>query len=169
MDRPRWSIILPTVFGFLCSMLSSQGLCQDGEKLKPPTKTDQAKALKVVQGIYEEEFKKRAVADRKALAEILLKQAEGFGYAIIESMACGRPVFLYRKFAKGKRYLGWSEEGRTAFFFGSQDEFDQKMRHWVEDAEFRHGVQADCAARIRELISNEDQAEILGSFLHNLR
>jgi glycosyltransferase involved in cell wall biosynthesis len=104
----------------------------------------------------------------KSCATLHIKETEGFGYTIVESMAMGRPVFLYRPFSLGSRLMNWSIEGKTAFFFHTLAELEEKLRSYLEDEEYRHQVQEECARTIRRLISNEKQARILDQFLQNL-
>ena len=44
---------------------------------------------------------------QNSMAGIHIKPSEGYGYSILENLACGRPVFLHRQLAQGKSYLGW--------------------------------------------------------------
>jgi hypothetical protein len=97
-----------------------------------------------------------------------IKETEGFGYTIVESLAKGRPVFLKRSFSLGSRLMNWSIEGKTAFFFDDYEECERKVKKYLEDREYRHQVQNDCAKTIRALINNEKQARILENFLQNL-
>ena len=108
-----------------------------------------------------------------------LKNLEGYGYSIIESMALGRPVFLYRAFAGNKSYRDWAIEGETCFFFGSPtdpnftdegyNELLFKLKNFYEDESFRHDTQEKCAKSIRQLINNEEQTENFRLFLENLQ
>ena len=102
-------------------------------------------------------------------ATLHIKKTEGFGYTIIESLAKGRPVFLKRSLSEGSRLMNWCIEGKTAFFFDDYAEFQYKLSRYLEDEEFRHQVQRDCAQTIRQLIDNEKQARILDRFLQNLK
>ncbi|NGX31406.1 MAG: hypothetical protein K940chlam8_00774 [Chlamydiae bacterium] len=103
------------------------------------------------------------------IATLHIKSIEGFGYSILESLACGRPVFLCREFAKGKRYTTWCIEGKTAFYFDTAEEFCQKLHKFVVDKEYRHFIQETTARTVREIINNEEQAQILQTFLDNLQ
>ena len=46
-----------------------------------------------------------------------IKRLEGYGFAIIESMAKGRPVFFWEPQVAGKSYLKWLKKGVTGFIF----------------------------------------------------
>ncbi len=104
----------------------------------------------------------------ESCATIHIKQSEGFGYTIVESLAKGRPVFLNRSFSLGSRLMNWCIEGRTAFFFDDYAEFHAKLERYLSDRAFRHQIQCDCAQTIRQLIDNEKQAKVLDHFLQNL-
>ena len=108
-----------------------------------------------------------------------LKNLEGYGYSIIESMAMGRPVFLYRAFAGDKSYRDWAIEGETCFFFGNPvdpnftdegyDELMFKLKKLHEDESFRHETQRKCSESIRQLVNNEEQTENFRLFLENIQ
>ena len=98
-----------------------------------------------------------------------IKRLEGYGFAIIESMARGRPVFFFDPFTENKSYLQWSELGSTAFSFSNGQSYEEQAKKLINDKEYRHAVQTNCAKRIRELINNEEQNEKLSNFLNNLR
>lgn len=105
----------------------------------------------------------------KSCATIHIKETEGFGYTIVESIASGRPVFLKRSFSLGSRLMNWCIEGKTAFFFDDYDEFHVKLQKYIDDTDYRHQIQNECATTIRRLIDNEKQARILENFLQNLK
>lgn len=105
----------------------------------------------------------------QSCATVHIKETEGFGYTIIESIAKGRPVFLKRSFSLGSRLMNWCIEGKTAFFFDDYQECEKKVKKYLENQEYRHQVQNDCAMTVRKLIDNEKQARILDNFLQNLQ
>jgi len=97
-----------------------------------------------------------------------VKRLEGYGFAIIESMAKGRPVFFFEPLTADKSYLRWSELGTTAFSFQNGKSFEDQAKKILDDDEYRLEVQSSCAKRIRELVNNEEQNEKLKNFLNNL-
>lgn len=105
----------------------------------------------------------------QSCATMHIKETEGFGYTIIESLAKGRPVFLKRSFSLGSRLMNWCIEGKTAFFFEDYSEFQSKLHHYLDDLEYRHFIQRECVSTIRKLIDNQKQARILENFLQNLQ
>ena len=116
-------------------------------------------------------------ATKKETADIMnesaftlhVKRLEGYGFAIIESMARGRPVFFLDQLTANKSFLQWSELGTTAFSFHNGLSYDDQAKKILEDEEYRAEVQQSCAKRIRELVNNEEQNEKLKNFLNNLR
>lgn len=98
-----------------------------------------------------------------------IKETEGFGYSIIESLAKGRPVFLKRSFSLGSRLMNWCIENKTAFFFDDYSEFKSKAQNYLLNQEYKHEIQQNCASIIRKIIDNEKQARILDNFLQNLK
>ena len=113
---------------------------------------------------------------KDSVGTIHVKGLEGYGFAIIESMARGRPVFLHRELTDGKvqnmnvqrAYLNWAIENNTALFFGNPLEFMAKSKALIECEEYRHFTQKSCSITIRKLINNEEQTEYLRQFLENL-
>ena len=106
---------------------------------------------------------------RRSAATLHIKDTEGIGYTILESLAAGRPVFLKRSFSQGSRMMNWCIEGKTAFFFDTIEELTEKVQHFFADAAFRHEVQQNCAQIVRWIIDNEKQARVLDAFLQNLK
>jgi hypothetical protein len=104
-----------------------------------------------------------------SFATLHIKESEGMGYSILESLAKGRPVFLKRSFSLGSRLMHWCIEGKTAFFFDDYPELFRKMKKYSEDESYRHAVQKECAVTVRRIINNEKQARVLEKFLQNLK
>jgi hypothetical protein len=108
-------------------------------------------------------------AMHQTIATLHIKHIEGFGYSIIQSLAMGRPVFLFREYSNGRRYLEWCIEGKTCFYVSSEKEFFKKLNKLVQDRSYRHSIQSLCAKTIRKIINNEENALKLQSFLENLQ
>jgi len=105
---------------------------------------------------------------QKIIGTLHIKRLEGYGFAIIQSMACGRPVFLPSQYSAKKSYLNWSIDGETALFFNDFNDLKLKLDKLRLDEYYRHELQKNCAEKIRELVNNEEQTEELGKFLENL-
>tara|TARA_Y100001938_G_scaffold29079_1_gene39274 strand:+ start:16740 stop:17705 length:966 start_codon:yes stop_codon:yes gene_type:complete len=104
-----------------------------------------------------------------SMATLHVKKMEGYGYAIIESMASGRPVFLYSKYSGDKSYQQWAIENVTALYFSDAYELHCKAKAMLESEDYRHHLQHTCAENIRKLINNEEQTDNLKHFLENLK
>ncbi|MDC3298525.1 hypothetical protein OAU81_00475 [bacterium] len=101
-------------------------------------------------------------------AGIHIKELEGYGYAVLELMASGRPVFLFKPYAKDKKLMDWSIEGETCFFFETLKELKTKYEQLMVSPEELNSVQLNCSKRIRELVNNQEQTSKLNNFLNNL-
>lgn len=106
-------------------------------------------------------------------ATLHIKKREGFGYAILESLHAGKPVFIYvmpehRGNTSRFKYFKWCVEGETAYFFSSKEELYEKLRPFLLDSTYRHAAQERCARKVREWIHFEEEKERLKDFLENL-
>ena len=79
-----------------------------------------------------------------------LKHAEGFGQAIIESMAKGRPVVFYKEWIKNKTYMNWAIDGESAIFFSTIPELRSKLLEYINNPDLRNYMQDRTAAIVRE-------------------
>ncbi len=104
-----------------------------------------------------------------SLATLHIKRLEGYGYAIIESMASGRPVFLYSGYSLDKSYRQWAIENVTALYFNTIPELRAKISALTSSPEYRNHLQSICASTIRSLINNEEQTSNLKKFLEELK
>lgn len=105
---------------------------------------------------------------KSSIATQHIKHLEGYGIAVIESMACGRPVFMHRQMAQNKSLINWSIENVTALFFESQHEYIAKLKALYDSKEYRHFLQYTTASAIRQIIDNQKETQKLGHFLNNL-
>jgi hypothetical protein len=106
---------------------------------------------------------------KASIATQHIKGLEGYGMAIIESMASGRPVFLHRQLAQNKSLMQWSIENVTALFFETPEEYYAKLKALVDSKDYRHFLQTTTAKAIRHIINNENETEKLNTFLNNLK
>jgi len=105
---------------------------------------------------------------KSSIATQHIKHLEGYGIAVIESMACGKPVFMHRQMAKNKSLMNWSIENVTTLFFESEYEYIAKLKALYDSKEYRHFLQYTTANVIRQIIDNNAETEKLGHFLNNL-
>jgi glycosyltransferase involved in cell wall biosynthesis len=106
---------------------------------------------------------------RAAAASLHIKSDEGYGYAVIESLACGRPVIAPRRYVAGRAMARWCIDGESALLFDRIDEAQQQLRRFFADADFRHALQSSAAATVRRAIDNDEQREVLRRFLERLQ
>jgi glycosyltransferase involved in cell wall biosynthesis len=97
-----------------------------------------------------------------------IKSLEGYGIAIIESMACGKPVFLHRALTQNKSLMQWSIENVTALFFETNGEYIAKLKALMESKDYRHFLQNTTSKVIRQIINNENETKKLSIFLNSL-
>ena len=103
-----------------------------------------------------------------SFATLHVKRLEGHGFAIIESMACGRPVFMFKKYMANKALNKWSIEGVTSYSFNGITDLNEKISRLINDKSYRNSVQKNCASKIREIIDNDEQTNKLKIFLNEL-
>jgi hypothetical protein len=106
---------------------------------------------------------------KTSIATQHIKGLEGYGMAIIDSMASGRPVFLHRKLAQNKSLMQWSIENMTALFFETPEEYCAKLKALTTSKDYRYFLQSTTAKVIREIIDNTKETEKLNTFLNNLK
>jgi hypothetical protein len=115
-----------------------------------------------IEGLDETEIPK-AIQD--SIATLHIKPIEGYGFSIIESMAKGRPVMLYRPFSDGKSYRYWSKDLETCLYFDSIPELQDKFLKYVENYS---NIQLKCSQKIREIINIDKQNQKLQKFVDEL-
>ncbi|TXN22693.1 glycosyltransferase [Methylobacterium sp. WL9] len=103
-----------------------------------------------------------------ASATLSIKPNEGYGYSVIESLACGRPVFVYRPFIKYQTYINWLIDDESCIFFDSDDEFKDKFERFIVDQAWRRHLQSGCAKLIRSKINNDFQNLQMQNFIISL-
>lgn len=105
---------------------------------------------------------------RDSVATLHIKELEGYGYAIIESLACGRPVILYKPFTRNRTFMNWCIDEQTAIIFNSVPDFKERITQYMKD-DVRVAMQEKCQTVIRQKINNQEQTANLKQFLENLR
>lgn len=100
-----------------------------------------------------------------SMATLHSKNLEGYGFAIVESLACGRPVILYRPWSASRSYVHWCLEGQSALYFETPAEYMEKTNRLFNDTEYRHKLQTSAAETVRKIINNEEQSAALKKFL----
>jgi len=106
---------------------------------------------------------------RSSMGTMHIKELEGYGYAVLESMATGRPVFIYRPFAVGKTLMHFCSEGETCFMFSTLLEYEEKLSQYVRNKDHCAEVQKTCSEQVRKLVDNNKQTDNLKIFLDKLK
>lgn len=102
---------------------------------------------------------------RDSCGTIHIKSLEGYGYSIIESIASGRMVFLYRPYSTNRTYTNWCIEDKTCFYFDDNEELLIKLRMYHANLD---KYQVQCSENIRQLINNEKQGLRLNKYLEDI-
>jgi hypothetical protein len=97
-----------------------------------------------------------------------IKSLEGYGFSIIESLASGRPVFLYEPYSLLKSYRNWCIAEKTAVYFNSRDELMGKLGRFFSDDDYRYRMQENAARTVRTLVDFQEQAENMKNYFHDV-
>ena len=100
-----------------------------------------------------------------SIATLHVKPIEGYGFSIIESMAKGRPVMLYKPYSEGKSYRYWASEMETCIYFSNIEELKTKFNIFLDNSS---SIQVKCSNKIREIIKNDFQSQRLSKFIGKL-
>lgn len=106
---------------------------------------------------------------KNSMATLHIKSLEGYGYAIIESLARGRPVILYRPFSVNRSYRNWCIDGVSAIYFENETDFYERIKRFITDVEYRHELQKNASQVVRKVINNDETNAKLKIFFNNLR
>ncbi len=106
---------------------------------------------------------------QRSAASLHIKHEEGYGYAVIEGLAIGRPVVAPRKYVQGRTMARWCLPGESALLFDTTEEAAAQLREFFGNEDLRHRVQQRSAQLIRQLINNDEQTAGLKAFMDRLR
>lgn len=106
---------------------------------------------------------------QRCAASLHVKPEEGYGYSVIESLACGRPIIAPRRYVQGRAMARWCIDGETALLFDSIDDARPSLTRFFGDEDLRHTLQRSSARRIRSIIDNDEQTAVLAKFIQQLR
>ena len=108
-------------------------------------------------------------AIKASSASLHIKRLEGFGLFLSESIIGGRPVFLPRGQAFGKRYQEFLIEGVSAIYFDSKEEYLAKSKEFINNREYKFSLQKSTAKFAKNYFDNEKNLIELNQFLNNLK
>ena len=106
---------------------------------------------------------------QSSTASLHIKHEEGYGYAVIESLAVGRPIIAPRKYVQGRTMARWCVQGESALLFDSTEEAVAQIRGLMDDGDLRERMQRRSAELIRQLVNNDEQTAGLQAFMQQLR
>jgi glycosyltransferase involved in cell wall biosynthesis len=96
------------------------------------------------------------------------KDREGYGMAVIESMASGRPIIGFKPNIESKKLSRWVNDSNS-ILFSSYEECIDMIGRYVSNQDYRYMLQAKCAKDIKQIIDPGEQAFKLNKFLNELR
>ena len=102
---------------------------------------------------------------KNSFCTLHIKPIEGFGYAIVEGMACGKPVLVLEEYSQKKTYNNWLIDGVTGFRFNSREQLGEQFQYLYNN---QYELAESCGQYIRSVFDNELYTEKLGIFLENL-
>jgi glycosyltransferase involved in cell wall biosynthesis len=102
---------------------------------------------------------------KNSFATLHIKPIEGYGFSIIESMAKGRPVILYKPYVEGRIYRHWAIDMETCIYFENEKQLLEKFEVYEKNYE---DMQKKCSFKIRSLLNYEKHNKNLATFLNNL-
>jgi glycosyltransferase involved in cell wall biosynthesis len=94
-----------------------------------------------------------------------VKESEGYGWSILEAIACGIPVISVEKYVKGKTCEGFLINNKTAILL-KQDA--SEFRTAFSNTDLLRKISEEGPKFIREFINLEEQAAKLKDFLENV-
>jgi hypothetical protein len=100
-----------------------------------------------------------------SIATMSLKPSEAYGISILESLASGRPVFLYRPFSAFQTYRLWCIEDVSAIYFDSADDFAIKLHRYLFDNDYQRMMHSNTRNTITKRINNVEQGNRLRNLL----
>lgn len=94
-----------------------------------------------------------------------VKEAEGYGWSILEAISCGIPVIAAEKYVKGKTCESFLINNKTAVLL-KQD--TGEFRAAFDDIDLLRKISEEGPKFIREFINLEEQAAKLKDFMENI-
>lgn len=105
---------------------------------------------------------------RDSTATLHIKDQEGFGWSIVESLSTGRPVISQTGLSRNMAYLEWTADSARALEFDAPADLVAIVARLLEDQAWRSTLQRDAAETIRQSYDPAVHADALGEFLSAL-
>lgn len=106
---------------------------------------------------------------KNSVATMHIKPLEGYGFSIIESLACGRPLIMYEPYSYGKTYNFWCIKDKNCIMFNNFEELYKKLNLLKNDSDYRHELQENSAKIVREKINLQFHKSNLINFFEHIR
>lgn len=150
----------------LNSYISKYKECFPQDSLLAQQVSEHLKKEEIVFNNYESlEFNDVSKLMQDSFGTLHIKSLEGYGYSIIESIASGRMVFLFRPQSLNKTYTKWCLEDETCFYFDDFNELKTKIKKYKDNIEL---YQKNASNKIKTIIDNDRQNKKLNTFLKGL-
>nr|WP_312162084.1 hypothetical protein [Brevundimonas diminuta] len=105
---------------------------------------------------------------RESVATIHIKDQEGFGWSVLESLSVGRPLILQSGLAKHMAMTNWAIHNETALYFEDEKDLENIVIKLRDDIDWRVDFQRKTASKIRSLYDFYSSARELGKFLEHM-
>jgi hypothetical protein len=115
-----------------------------------------------VQGVSRQRTRELMV---ESTATLHIKDQEGFGWSVVESLATGRPVISQAGLSRNMAYLEWTGEAARDLVFVTPDGLVRIVERLQDDLDWRARLQREAAETIRQRYDPAAHAEALGEFL----
>ncbi len=104
----------------------------------------------------------------KSAATLHIKDEEGFGWSVLESLSTGRPLIVQAGLSKNMTFNDWLIPGVTGFSFEDPTQLVDIARWMIEEPERLVESQQRASEHLREIFAGERYAYELGNFLEDL-
>lgn len=106
---------------------------------------------------------KRTLGISRCLLHV--KEAEGYGWSLLEAISCGIPVIAVKAFVKGKTCEHFLIEGKTAFLLTNDT---SEFRRVFDDIEYLRTISETGPIFIRDFINEEEQYDNIKKFFEEV-
>lgn len=101
----------------------------------------------------------------RSLLTLHFKDAEGYGYAVLESLAQGVPVLAPRWLTQGRTLSKFIIDGETGWIVDNPHQAYDIIQWMYKDREYLGKIGRQAAAHVRQVIDEEAQVANFGKFL----